>query len=108
MNIDKDSIFAVLKLINNPGTPEDIVSSGCVTNIQIFGDQIDINLSISNPSLQARKKLEVEIIKSIHSKMNVKLKVNVFIKVLMPKKSFDKKITGKIIPGIDSIIARRH
>ena len=94
MNIDKDSIFAVLKLINNPGTPEDIVSSGCVTNIQIFGDQIDINLSISNPSLQARKKLEVEIIKSIHSKMNVKLKVNVFIKVLMPKKSFDKKITG--------------
>ena len=105
MNIDKDSIFAVLKLINNPGTPEDIVSSGCVTNIQIFGDQIDINLSISNPSLQARKKLEVEIIKSIHSKMNVKLKVNVFIKVLMPKKSFDKKITGKIIPGIDSIIA---
>jgi ATP-binding protein involved in chromosome partitioning len=44
-------------LINNPGTSEDIINSGCIKNIQIFGDQIDINLSISNPSLQARKKI---------------------------------------------------
>ena len=105
MNIDKKSVIGVLKLINNPGTDSDIITSGCLTNIQIFGDQIDINLTISNPSLQARKKLEVEIMKSIHSKINIKLKINVFIKVMVQKKSTDSKITGKIIPGIDSIIA---
>ena len=53
----------------------------------------------------SRKKLEVEIMKSIHSKINVKLKINVLIKVIVQKKSTDSKITGKIIPGIDSIIA---
>ena len=105
MNIDKESVIGVLKLINNPGTNSDIITSGCLTNIQIFGDQIDINLTISNPTLQARKKLEVEIMKSIHSKIDIKLKVNVFVKVSVPNKSTDSKITGKIIPGIDTIIA---
>ena len=105
MNIDKESVIGVLKLITNPGTNSDIITSGCLTNIQIFGDQIDINLTISNPTLQARKKLEVEIMKSIHSKIDIKLKVNVFVKVSVPNKSTDSKITGKIIPGIDTIIA---
>ena len=46
MNIDKESVIGVLKLINNPGTNSDIITSGCLTNIQIFGDQIDINLEM--------------------------------------------------------------
>ena len=105
MNINKESIIDVLKFIKSPGSDEDIVSLGYLTNIQIFGDQVDINISISNPSLQARKKLELEIIQSIHSRINIKLKVNVFVKVLPPKKPSNEKITGKSIPGIDSIIA---
>ncbi len=73
--ITKESVVEVLKTLTSPGSGEDLVTSGSVSNIQIFGDQIDIDLKINNPSLQARKKLEVEILKAIHSKIDIKAKI---------------------------------
>lgn len=105
MKIDKDSVVDVLKTLTVPGNGQDLISSGSLSNIQIFGDQIDIDLKINNPSLQARKKLEVEILKAIHSQINIKAKINTNIKVESAKPSLSAPIKGKPIPGIDSIIA---
>ena len=101
----KESVIKVLKTLTTPGSGEDLITSGSVTNIQVFGDQIDINLKINNPSLQARKKLEVEILKAIHSQINVKAKINTDITVDSTKQSRSQPIKGKPIVGIDSIIA---
>ena len=105
MKIDKDSVVDVLRTLTVPGNGQDLISSGSLSNIQIFGDQIDIDLKINNPSLQARKKLEVEILKAIHSQINIKAKINTNIKVESAKPSLSSPIKGKPIPGIDSIIA---
>ena len=105
MMITKESVVEVLKTLTSPGSGEDLITSGSVSNIQIFGDQIDIDLKINNPSLQARKKLEVEIIKAIHSKIDIKAKIKTNITVDNTKLSNSHIIKGQPILGIDSIIA---
>ena len=105
MKINKKSIESILKTINSPGTNQDLISSGALLNIQVFGDQIEIDLKINNPSLQARKKLEIDIEKSITSKIEDKLIIKTNISVDYSKSKSSNLIKGQPIPGIDSIVA---
>jgi ATP-binding protein involved in chromosome partitioning len=50
-------------------------------NVQVFGDQVDIGLLVSNPALQARKRLEVDIMKIIHSDIYEKAKIKITCEV---------------------------
>jgi len=104
MKIDKKLITETLKLISFSGEKQNIFDSGYIRNIMVFGDQVDIDLLIKNPSLQARKKVEVDILKAIHKNVYEKAKINVKFEVLVDKKT-DNIIKGKPIKGIDSIIA---
>ena len=104
MKIDKKSILETLKLISFLGEKQNIFDAGYIRNIMVFGDQVDIDLLIKNPSLQARKKVEVEILKAIHKNVYEKAKINIKFEVLVEKKP-DNIIKGKPIKGIDSIIA---
>ena len=104
MKITKNSIFSALEKISLPGEKENIIDKGIVTNVMIFGDQVDIDIKFENPSLQARKKLEVTILKTIHELVYKKAKININIKVISPQKKVDS-IKGKPIPGIENIIA---
>ncbi len=104
MKIKKQDVWNALKTLSIPGEGENIVDRGVVINLMIFGDQIDIDLRLENPSLQARKKLEVTLIKTLHEQVYEKAKVKVNIKVVSPKKSIEI-IKGNPIPGIENIIA---
>ena len=104
MKITKDAVKAALKKITAPGEGTDLMESGAVTNIMIFGDQIDIDVQLKNPSLQARKKVEVEIMRIIHEFVYPKAKIKVTTKVVAPKEK-PAPIKGNPIPGIDSVIA---
>ena len=104
MKIDKKSILETLKLISFSGEKQNIFDSGYIRNVMVFGDQVDIDLLVKNPSLQARKKVEVEILKAIHKNVYEKAKINIKFQVLVDKKP-DNLIKGKPIKGIDSIIA---
>ena len=104
MKINKHDVVAVLKMITTPGDAENIIDSGSITNIMIFGDQIDLDLTLANPSLQARKKLEVTILEVLRQKVYEKAKIKINIKVNTPP-PVAGPIKGKSIPGIDSIIA---
>lgn len=104
MKITKEAIFDALKEISLPGEGKNIIDRGIVTNVMIFGDQVDIDLQLENPSLQARKKLEVTILKTIHKEVYEKAKININIKVVATKKQ-SNPIRGKSIPGIENIIA---
>jgi ATP-binding protein involved in chromosome partitioning len=106
MKITKEAVYNALKTISLPGEGENIVDKGIVSNIMIFGDQVDIDIQLYNPSLQARKKLEVTILKMVHEQVYEKAKIKVNVKVVTPPKTTESDpIKGKPIAGIENIIA---
>ena len=104
MNISKQAIQEVLEGLTVPGEGQNLVASGALKNINVFGDEVVIDLVLKNPSLQARKKVEVEILKSIHAQVYNKAKISINIKVETPPKA-DAPIKGEPIKGISSIVA---
>ena len=104
MKITKQAVIQSLKTISLPGEGGNIVDQGVVSNIMIFGDQIDIDLQLQNPSLQARKKLEVTILKTLHEQVFEKAKIKLNTKVLSPPKP-EESIKGRPIAGIENVIA---
>ena len=104
MNISKQAIQEVLEGLTVPGEGQNLVASGALKNINVFGDEVVIDLVLKNPSLQARKKVEVEILKSIHSEVYNKAKISINIKVETTPKA-DTPIKGEPIKGISSIVA---
>jgi len=106
MKITKEVVFNALKKISLPGEGGNIIDKGAVSNIMIFGDQIDIDIQLENPSLQARKKMEVTILKTIHEYVYEKAKIKINIKVVTPEVASEPNlIKGKRIFGIENIIA---
>ena len=104
MNISKQAIQEVLERLTAPGEGQNLVASGSLKNINVFGDKVVPDLVLKNPSLQARKKVEVEILKSIHTQVYEKAKISINIKVEAPPK-VDDSIKGEPIKGISSIVA---
>ena len=102
MKFNKQDVVEALKTITAPGGGENLIDSKAVSNIMVFGDEIDIDVRLTNPSLQARKKLEVTLLEVIHQKVHPKAKIKINTKVDKPN---SLPIKGKAIPGIDSIIA---
>ena len=118
MDLNKKNIIKTLEKITFSGETDNIVASGVLQNVQVFGDQVDIGLLVSNPALQARKRLEVDIMKIIHSDIYEKAKIKITCEVQKKVKnpdsdnsdnseSSDVNISSeaKKILGVDSIIA---
>ena len=105
MKLKKVDILKALEKISAPGEGQNLVESGAVNNVQVFGDEVEVDVTIKNPSLQARKKTEVEILKIIHSEVYKKAKIKVNLKVDAPAKPTVNQIKGNPIPGIQNIIA---
>lgn len=104
MKLNKQEITKALQTITAPGEGQNLIESGAVTNVVTFGDEVIVDVTIKNPSLQAKKKTEVEIMKVIHDKVYEKAKVKVNVKVDAPANP-KNEIKGKPIPGIKNIIA---
>lgn len=105
MKLKKQDIINALKTITVPGEGDNMVDSGAVTNVVTFADEVIVDITIKNPSLQAKKKTEVEILQTIHKEVYEKAKIKVNIKVDAPAKPVSNVIKGTPIPGIQNIIA---
>ena len=105
MKLNKQDILKALESISAPGEGQNMVETGAVTNVVTFADEVIVDITITNPSLQAKKKTEVEIMQSIHRIVYEKAKIKVNVKVDAPTKSAPNVIKGKDIPGIKNIIA---
>lgn len=103
MSFKKQDIYKALESITAPGEGMNLIESNAVTNVVIFGKEILVDVTIKNPSLQAKKKVEVEIMKVIHDQVDEKTDVKVNVKVDAPAKP--APIRGNEIPGIKNIIA---
>ena len=61
MKLNKQEIYKALETITVPGEGKNMVESGAVKNIITFGDEVIVDITIANPSLQAKKRTEVDI-----------------------------------------------
>ena len=105
MKLNKQDIFKALETITVPGEGQNMVESGAVKNVVTFGDEVIVDITIKNPSLQAKKRTEVDILKTIHEQVYEKAKITVNIKVDAPAKPKANVIKGNPIPGIQNIVA---
>lgn len=105
MKLNKQDILKALETITVPGEGQNMVESGAVKNVVTFGDEVIVDITINNPSLQAKKRTEVDILKTIHEQVYEKAKITVNVKVDAPVKPKPNVIKGKAIPGIKNIVA---
>ena len=105
MSFKKQDIYKALETITAPGEGKSLVENENVKNVVVFGNEVVVDVAISNPSLQAKKKIEVEIRKAVHEHVDQKLDVKVNVKVEVAAKENPNVIRGKEIPNIQNIIA---
>ena len=75
-----------------------------ITNVVIFDNEIIIDITINNPTLQARKKAESLIKEVIYASINDKISLKINTKIEKPIND-SNQIKGKPIAGIKNIIA---
>jgi len=105
MSFKKQDIYKVLETITAPGEGKSLVENENITNVVTFGNEVLVDVTISNPSLQAKKRVESEIINVLRSKVSKDIVVKVTVKAVVPKKENPNQIKGKEIPNIKNIIA---
>ena len=106
MSFKKQDIYKALETITAPGEGKSLIENNNVTNVVTFGDEVLIDVTINNPTLQAKKKVEQEITKAIHTNISDKIDVKIKVTVEAPaKKENPNQIRGKEIPNIKNIIA---
>lgn len=104
MKITKEQVLEALSTFTLPGGGGNLVSTDSVRNIQIFGTQIVLDVEISNPTLQYKKKVEVDCLKAIHDHVYEKADIKVNLIINAPEKP-SNVIRGNEIPGVKNIIA---
>jgi len=106
MSFKKEDIYKALETITAPGEGKSLVENNNITNVVVFGDEVEVDVTISNPTLQAKKKVETEISKAIKANVGEQITVKVNVKVAKPAaKENPNQIRGKEIPNIKNIIA---
>lgn len=104
MKIIKEQVLAALATFTLPGRGDNLVSTNSVRNIQIFGKEVLLDIEIDNPTLQYKKKVEVDCMKAIHDHVYEKADVKVNLIINAPEKK-PQAIRGNEIPGVKNIIA---
>ena len=96
MKISKTEILKRLKDAN--------IDNCIFVNLVNFSNEIILDVNISNPTLQAKKKAELDINESLNSELSSGIKVKINFKKISADKPI-KKIESKKISGIKNIIA---
>lgn len=103
MKLDRKEILKALETITIAGEGKNMVESGAVKNVLVFGDEVTVDLTITTPAMHIKKRAEDDIKRLIYEKFSADVLVKVNIKVETPEKA--NEIKGKSIPGIKNIIA---
>jgi len=106
VSFKKEDIYKALETITAPGEGKSLVENKNIKNIVVFGNEVELDVTISNPTLQAKKKIEAEITKVIKANVSDAIQVKINLKVEKPAvKENPNQIRGKAIPNIKNIIA---
>lgn len=81
MSLNKQQVAEVLQRVKSPAGNVSITESGELKNIQVFGNEVDIDLEVKSPALNVRKKLESDINTVLFEAFrDVKVRVNISAK----------------------------
>jgi ATP-binding protein involved in chromosome partitioning len=105
MNIQKKQVEQALNSVKVKGDEKSLIENGLVTNIVVFGDEVNIDVTIHNPTLHAKKQVEVDILKAIHKEVHPKAKITTRITVEAKQEEAVNLIRGAEIEGVKNIIA---
>jgi len=105
MNIEKKQVEEALNKVKVNGDDKSLIENGLVTNIVVFGDEVNIDVTIHNPTLHAKKQVEVDILKVIHADVYPKAKITTRITVEAKQEETVNLIRGEQIEGVKNIIA---
>lgn len=105
MAIDKSKILEALHSIQATKGGTNLVEAGHVRNLQIFGDEVEVDVISESPALHVKKKLEVDILRELHEQVDKKLKIKVNIQVPKEAEERANQIRGEELPGVKNIIA---
>ena len=100
----KSEIEDLINKLTVHGTDQTLGAIEGLTNLQIFGEELIIDLTLPNPNLQARKQTEAVVVEAIQERFGNQLKIQVNSKAAAPPKAA-VPTKGKSIPGIQNIVA---
>lgn len=103
--LEKKVIKEALARVIAQGDTADILEAGRLKNLQIFGDEVVVDVESPSPALHVKKKLEVDILKAIHDHAYPKAKVKVNVSVAENVKEQAPRLRGHDLPGVKNIIA---
>ena len=103
MDLNKLNIKEVFKKVIFPTTDKNFIDLGVILNIQLFGNEVVLDIEISNPTLQFKKRIENICVEALQKQFGntIVVKLNFIVK----KVEKDNKIKGNPIPGVKNIIA---
>jgi ATP-binding protein involved in chromosome partitioning len=105
MTMQKKDIIEILDRLTLPGEGQSISQSGAVSNINVFGDEVVIDLILKTPALHIKKRVIGDINQAFQEKFGTQGSVTVNIKVPPAADKGPQLIKGKPIEGIQNIIA---
>ncbi len=105
MAYTKSDILKALEAIQATKGGTNLVEAGHVKNVQVFGDEVIIDVISESPALHVKKKLEVDILREVHEQVDKKLKITVNIEVPKAAEERANMIRGEALPGVKNIIA---
>lgn len=103
--MQKKDIINLLDQLTLPGEGQSISQSGAVSNINIFGKEVVIDLTLKTPALHIKKRVVADITKAIKEEFGEEVSPKINIKVPAAPAQGAQLIKGKPIKGIQNIVA---
>ena len=103
--MQKKDIFDILDRLTLPGEGQSISQSGAITNINIFGHEVIIDLTLKTPALHIKKRVISDITQALQEAFGTDISPTINIKVPPAPTQGPQLIKGKPIKGIQNIIA---
>ncbi|MDB2587173.1 Mrp/NBP35 family ATP-binding protein [Flavobacteriaceae bacterium] len=105
MTMQKKDIIDILDRLTLPGEGQSISQSGAITNINIFGKEVIIDLTIKTPALHIKKRVVSDITAALQDAFGAEVTPTINIKVPPAPAQGPQLIKGKPIKGIQNIVA---
>ncbi|NDB03167.1 MAG: MRP family ATP-binding protein [Flavobacteriaceae bacterium] len=103
--MEKKDILEVLDGLTLPGEGQSISQSGAVTNINIFGHELVIDLTLKTPALHIKKRVISDVTQALEQTFGPDIKAQINITVPQAPARDPNLIKGKPIAGIKNIVA---
>jgi len=103
--MQKKDIIDILDRLTLPGEGQSISQSGAITNINIFGKEVIIDLTMKTPALHIKKRVISDITTALQDAFGAEVTPTINIKVPPAPAQGPQLIKGKPIKGIQNIVA---